>query len=472
MAKLTIQDLATVLVTKNGLTEEESQQFMTAIFDVIQMGVERDKLVKIKGLGSFKVVEVDDRESVNVNTGERVLIDGHSKISFTPDSTMKELVNKPFSSFETVVLNDGVDFDEPMKQSRKTAKKSPAKEDIQEAPVVEDVQEEPAEEITLEGPAEEIIQEEPAEEITQEESADEITQEEPAEEVTLEESAEKIIQEEPAEEVTLEESAEEIIQEEPEEQIFVAPAHGEEMIQEEHGVETVVEASEESEVKPSDGTEDKEKSEDKSKKKGKKGNKGCGCVRGCGMVSIVAVICLLIGFLFGFLTHKMGLIPEYDFDIESLLATAPESVAPDSIVKSEVDTLAESSVDTTAIHSVLTQDSIAYVSENNGKDSVQAKTEATVPETTSAETDEAESDYRKYDAMDSRVRLGYYYIAGFDKEVEAVEGDNLARVSYRYFGKGMTCYLAVYNDMSDTTKLKAGQKIKLPKLRARRLLKK
>jgi len=118
MAKLTIQDLATMLAEKNELTIKEATEFVSAIFEVIQVGIEKDKLVKVKGLGTFKVIDVEARESVNVNNGERVLIDGHSKISFTPDATMKELVNKPFSGFETVVLNEGVEFDDmPTKET-------------------------------------------------------------------------------------------------------------------------------------------------------------------------------------------------------------------------------------------------------------------------------------------------------------------------------------------------------------------
>lgn len=110
MAKLTNSDLAAVLVNKKGLTKKEAIQFVNELFVVVRKGLQEDKLVKVKGLGTFKIIEVDDRESVNVNTGERVLIEGHSKISFIPDSLMKELVNKPFSQFETVVLRDGVDF--------------------------------------------------------------------------------------------------------------------------------------------------------------------------------------------------------------------------------------------------------------------------------------------------------------------------------------------------------------------------
>lgn len=112
MDKLTINHIASVLVEKNSIAPKDAEQFVAAMFDVIQEGLENDKQVKVRGLGTFKIVDVEPRESVNVNTGERVLIKGHSKISFTPDASMKEMVNKPFSQFETVVLNDGVEFPE------------------------------------------------------------------------------------------------------------------------------------------------------------------------------------------------------------------------------------------------------------------------------------------------------------------------------------------------------------------------
>ena len=123
MSKLNIYDLCSVLTSKNGLDDKESHRFIKAMFDVIQEGLDEDKIVKVKGLGTFKIIEVDDRESINVNTGERVLIEGHSKLTFTPDSVMKEIVNKPFSQFETVILNEGVDFPEPVVEE-------PAVEDI------------------------------------------------------------------------------------------------------------------------------------------------------------------------------------------------------------------------------------------------------------------------------------------------------------------------------------------------------
>ena len=126
MDKFTVQQLADILIRKNRLSENEAQAFVCAIFDVIKEGLEADRQVKIKGFGTFKIIDVDPRESVNVNTGERVLIGGHQKITFTPDSVMKEMVNRPFSQFETVILNDGVDFSDVEKE-----KPAPEAENIQ-----------------------------------------------------------------------------------------------------------------------------------------------------------------------------------------------------------------------------------------------------------------------------------------------------------------------------------------------------
>lgn len=111
MAKTALQLVADAVAKKHKLTIKESEKFVSQLFEVIQEGLHEDKIAKVKGLGTFKVQAVKPRESINVNTGERVLIAGHDKVSFTPDAAMKELVNKPFAQFETVVLNDGVEFD-------------------------------------------------------------------------------------------------------------------------------------------------------------------------------------------------------------------------------------------------------------------------------------------------------------------------------------------------------------------------
>lgn len=106
--KISLQDLVELLSTKHGMTKKNADALVRGMFDLIEEALSNEKYVKIKGLGTFKLTEVDSRESMNVNTGERIEIQGHTKISFTPDTTMKELINKPFSHFETVVLNEGV----------------------------------------------------------------------------------------------------------------------------------------------------------------------------------------------------------------------------------------------------------------------------------------------------------------------------------------------------------------------------
>lgn len=160
MDKYTIPQLAEILIRKNGLSEEEAQSFVSAIFDLIKEGLEADKIVKVKGFGTFKIIDVDPRESVNVNTGERVLINGHQKITFTPDSVMKEMVNRPFSQFETVILNDGVDFNDVEVEEKPTSDTEEATVEEKEedsAPIEEEQEKEsaPIEEVKEESPEEE-----------------------------------------------------------------------------------------------------------------------------------------------------------------------------------------------------------------------------------------------------------------------------------------------------------------------------
>lgn len=112
MAKVSIQDMAQAIVARHGLSQHDAEAFVSALFDVVNDGLHEEKIAKVKGLGTFKVIGVRERESVNVNTGERVVIESHGKITFTPDTVMRDLVNKPFAQFETVVLNEGVDLEE------------------------------------------------------------------------------------------------------------------------------------------------------------------------------------------------------------------------------------------------------------------------------------------------------------------------------------------------------------------------
>lgn len=192
MGKLTIQEIAKVLVEKSGLQQRDANQFATEMFAVILQRLQEGDQVKVKGLGTFKIISVEARESISVRTGERVVIEGHDKVSFTPDNMMKELVNKPFSQFETVVLNDGVAFS-----------------DMEEQP-----EEEPVEtiETPIETPAETLV--ETPTEIEQEPVLEVVVEEQPVVE-------QPVVEEEPA----LEEEPLVVVadDEEPEESTFIRP---------------------------------------------------------------------------------------------------------------------------------------------------------------------------------------------------------------------------------------------------------
>lgn len=150
MERIFMSDLAARLAELTGMSKRKAQLFMSAIVETIQEGINNDKMVKIKGLGTFKVIDVDARESVNVNTGERLTINSHQKLTFTPDNAMKDLVNKPFSQFETVVLNDGVEFDDNTESEEEEA-----------ADAVEEQSEEQVEEQVAEQVKDEVVEEPP-----------------------------------------------------------------------------------------------------------------------------------------------------------------------------------------------------------------------------------------------------------------------------------------------------------------------
>ena len=141
MAKSKIQNITSALSTKYKMPLKDAETFVAMLFDVVNDGLMKDKLVKVKGLGTFKVASVKDRESVNVNTGERVLIEGHDKITFTPDATLRDFVNKPFAQFETVIVKDGVDFSDLDNQNETETQETPKTQetpDTQETPETPD----------------------------------------------------------------------------------------------------------------------------------------------------------------------------------------------------------------------------------------------------------------------------------------------------------------------------------------------
>ena len=401
MSKLNIYDLCSVLTSKNGLDDKESHRFIKAIFDVIQEGLDEDKIVKVKGLGTFKIIEVDDRESINVNTGERVLIEGHSKLTFTPDSVMKEIVNKPFSQFETVILNEGVDFPEP----------------VVEEPAVEDIiADEPAED-------KEIIVEPQIDNNVAEQSVEE----EPVAEKTVAEEpvAEKNVAEEPvAEEPVAEDSVVEFTEDNDNVQ------SGEENSVEESVFETSNQEDESEETLDVDMTEE-EPSNNKS------------ILRW--ILSGVAVLLLILGAAYGgYLYGRYELSEEIAYkQMKADLKTA-EITAKKAQVAMKKDSVAQE-VDATKI----------------GAMSIDSEDESANDE---AKTETAKTNSDKYEDMDIRVRTGAYRIIGEDRIVKAKAGQTVEDIATKLLGPGMSCYVEVYNGLDGKATLKEGQTIKIPKL--------
>ena len=433
MGKISIQDLSSVLVEKRGLTKKEASNFISEMFDIVQQELEKDKLVKIKGLGTFKIIDVDDRESVNVNTGERVLIEGHGKITFTPDSLMKELVNKPFSQFETVVLNDGVEFEEPKEevaepQDTDADPSSMAlvdfglgnvKADLSSFPVIEDNIKKGDE--SAEKPAvEEPVAEQPA--------AEEPAAEEPvAEKPVVEKKVEKqpVVEEPAAEEPAVEEPVvkepviEESIEEEP-----VAEEPAKEPIE-----EPVAEESAPDEIGDEEVSYDDEEESSGSKS-------WLWALIGC----VVGLVCgYLLGNYFPF-----GASPK----------SPEQQVAPANPAVEQKENIV----------SIDSLEDVGEPAEEAAPAQESAKVAEPAKEAAKPAADATDEFSAKYAAKDNRVRLGAYHIVGTDKVVKAKEGQTLAKISRTYLGPDMECYLEVYNDMKASDVLKAGQEVKIPKL--------
>ena len=411
MERVSILEIAAILTAKSKLKKKDADRFANTIFEVVKDGLATDRLVKIKGLGTFKVIDIESRESVNVNTGERVVIEGHEKVTFTPDTTMKELVNKPFSQFETVVLNEGVEFDDPVEPEEpvEAGEAVEAVETVEPVEAVEPVQED--------APILQFV--EPIEE--QEPQVEETPVEEPAveelptveEEPAVEEPEPKAEEPEPEAEETPEPPVEETPEPESEEEFD----------------ESIL-----------------EEMELNRKYRNKLRN-----------WAIVALFACAGSFVAGyFVGHHQS---------EAIEATNMDEVAVG--VQEETDSSAVVQKD--AATEAVAPDTMPSKSQS-------AENVAPVPVPVTTPTTPAAAapagDYSKYEQMDGRVRTGAYRIVGTAEEVKAKEGETVGRISRRYLGPDMECYVEVYNGLKASTQLKAGQTIKIPKLEVKKLKKK
>lgn len=445
MDRISIQELSAILTVKSGLKKKDAERFATTLFEVVKDGLVSDRLVKVKGLGTFKVIDIEARESVNVNTGERVLIEGHEKISFTPDSTMKELVNKPFSQFETVVLNEGVEFDdaptiaEPAEEE--LIVEAPA---VEEPAVVESIVEEPAiEEPPVEEPN---VEELPVEEPTVEEQA--------VEESPLEESpvVELPVEESPVEEIPIEES--------PIEEILVKELPVEEPPLDE--LPTVEPLAVMQQQEPMEEIEkETEEIEEEQDMKTKNDNSKLRTIAWLAIVLATGVASFVGGFYLGL---------DEGLSIKENVYTPIEEIA-DSTEQAPVKDAAKVETKTETKTKVKDVDAPAFKAEKSKPvEVVESPVDRATPPAAPAASPAAKTD--KYAEMDNRVRYGAYRIVGTDYEVTAKAGESTARVSKRTLGPDMECYIEVYNGLKPGTVLEAGKKVKIPKLELKKKLKK
>ena len=433
MGKYTIQQLAEILVKKNGLNEKEAQDFVVAIFEIVKEGLEQDKLVKIKGFGTFKIIDIDPRASINVNTGERVLIEGHQKITFTPDAVMKEMVNRPFSQFETVILNDGVDLSEIDRtynfepDNNTGVEESETEQDnTQETQDnTQDTQDTQAEVSTEKT----TIVEEPEPTIVE-------TTEEP--EPTIVETTE-----EP--ETTIVETTEE-----PEPPTITS----EEVPAREAVADSPCDQEEDDD--DDDDTASPDVFDDDSETSGSYWK-----------WVVAAVVCLILmaaaaygGYMFGLEEgkhqEKKSQIADYAAQLDKQTAELrKQRLANQEQALADTSATAKKVADTSA-----TAQKVADTSPT--KKEVSATSPATQPATS---TPSAEEDYSRYNTSDVRIRTGAYIIVGIDKTVTAQEGQTIGKIAQSQLGPGMSCYVEAVNGMKENTVLKKGTRIKIPKLR-------
>ena len=433
MGKVSVSWIAEAIAGKHGLTQKDAEQFVATFFDLINEALHEEKMVKVKGLGTFKVIDVRERESINVNTGERVVIESHGKISFTPDPIMRDLVNKPFAQFETVMLNDDVDIEELNAVSVDEEPLAIVDEELQE------VEEEPN--VAAAGP--EVVDEQPLmnEDQSQEETVPQLQEvEEPLLEV-----AERFVEEEP--EQVVEEEPEQVVEEE-------LPVEAEEQPQQAMETEAAlmpVEASpvddepqpeEESspvEEEPLAAQDEDEEEEEKPSSFFERHETLLLTLSHL----FVAAIALAIGYIIG--------MQHFDMDRPVVQETVVDSAA--RVSKTVVKPAAKDSV----------KDSVKEKAQQVKEDKHLLKEEdvVNVPAAATPDQSATANDSKQLATANAMVKTGAYRIVGTAKTITVKKGDTMERLSRLYLGEGMSCYIQLHNGVAEVSE---GMRLKIPKL--------
>ena len=455
MSKFSLNTLGKLLADKSGLSQVEAELFIRKMFDVCNQGLDADKQVKIKWLGTFKVQATKDRESINVNTGERFTIEGRDKLTFTPDNILKEIVNKPFAQFETVVVNDGVDFDEIDEKF--------GEEQTEDAPeqVIDFLDEEktatPNPEVVVIG----------SEKEKEKEAEDELAKQIAIEQAKLEklkqaQLEQERIQKEKQEQERLEQ---EKLEQERLEQERLKQERLEqeklELAQQQQALKAVVEPA----VPASDESEEEEEEEEEESS-----NSHHIVIPRYLVVAVCLIVVALIGgmgwfaFNYGQMTaqrdHLAMQLNQYHQapakKVPAKPAAAPLSQEQKLRQKAMEDSIRMAKT-AEAVKLAENSDEESANAEKAKQAEAKAKAEAKDKAEEKAASKIASSQYDK----DARVRTGAYRIIGVAQTVTVGAGQTLEQISTRYLGSGMECYVEALNG---TSTVKAGQKIKIPKL--------
>lgn len=438
MSKFSLNTLGKLLADKSGLSQVEAELFIRKMFDVCNQGLDADKQVKIKWLGTFKVQATKDRESINVNTGERFTIEGRDKLTFTPDNILKEIVNKPFAQFETVVVNDGVDFDEiDEKFGEEQTEDAPAQ-------VIDFLDEEKT---ATPNPEVVVIESEKEKE---KEAEDELAKQIAIEQAKLEKLKQAQLEQERLEQERLEQ--ERLEQERLEQEKL-------ELAQQQQALKAVVEPA----VPASDESEEEEEEEESS-------NSHHIVIPRYLVVAVCLIVVALIGGM-GWFAFNYGQMTAQRDHLAMQLNQYHQAPAkkvpakPAAAPLSQEQKLRQKAMED-SIRMAKTAEAVK-LAENSNEESAnaekakqaeaKAKAEAKDKAEEKAASKIASSQYDK----DARVRTGAYRIIGVAQTVTVGAGQTLEQLSTRYLGSGMECYVEALNG---TNTVKAGQKIKIPKL--------
>ena len=472
MSKFSLNTLGKLLADKSGLSQVEAELFIRKMFDVCNQGLEADKQVKIKWLGTFKVQATKDRESINVNTGERFTIEGRDKLTFTPDNILKEIVNKPFAQFETVVVNDGVDFDEiDEKFGEEQTEDAPAQvidfldEEKTATPnpeaVVNGSEKEKEKEAEDELAKQIAIEQAKLERLKQAQLEQERIQKEKQEQERLEQERleqEKLEQERLEQERLEQERLEqERLEQERLEQEKL------ELAQQQQAQKAVVEPA----VPASDESEDEEEEEESS-------NSHHIVIPRYLVVAVCLIVVALIGGMGWFAFNYGQMTAQRDHLAMQLnqYHQAPAKKVPAKPVAaplSQEQKLRQKAMED-SIRMAKTAEAVK-LAENSDEESANAEKAKQAEAKAKAETKEKAKDKAEEKATskiassqydkDARVRTGAYRIIGVAQTVTVGAGQTLEQISTRYLGSGMECYVEALNGKNT---VKAGQKIKIPKL--------